>query len=238
MKWLDDLDVLEHFDKQDLIATLVPGLVVVVATVLLLPHVSVLHLLTKLSIGGFLLLLVLSYAAGLIIQAVAGVLDSLWWKLRGGPPTARIRMQPSALLEAKQVEAFNAALGKQFDGLSVPAAELSEQEWAATTTAIHAALEERDSTARIDELDHGRRLFSRLAAAAATVVFVVIFVTPFGWKWFLPAVVILGLTLYRMGVLGERHARELYTEFLKTQPKTTRRPRRTRGKQASAKASG
>ncbi len=238
MKWLDDLDVREYFDKQDFTATLVPGLVVVVATVLLLPHVSVLHLLTSLSIGGFLLLLVLSYAAGLIIQAVAGVLESLWWKSRGGLPTARIRMQPSALLEAKQVEAFNAALGKQFEGLSVPAAELSEKEWAATTTAIYAALKERDSTTRIDELDRGRGLFSRLAAAAATVVFVVIFVAPFGWKWFLPAIVILGLTLYRMGVLGERHAQELYTEYLKAPPKTTRRPRRTRGKKASAKASG
>jgi len=86
------------------IGIVIPGSVLVFGLVLYYPALQLLNAKDGLSVGELGLFLLIAYAAGHLIAAIANALEKLFWEILGGMPTDWITRDPPSLLSSQQVE--------------------------------------------------------------------------------------------------------------------------------------
>src|SRR6476620_11441928 len=86
------------------IGIVIPGSVLVFGLVLYYPALQLLTAKNGLSVGELGLFVLIAYAAGHLIAAIANALENLFWGVVGGMPSDWVTRNPPALLSTEQVE--------------------------------------------------------------------------------------------------------------------------------------
>lgn len=147
---------------------------------------------------------VLSYAAGHIIQVVGNIWEEAWWRVRGGMPT-------DWLLTKKECysDRWRRTVLREFGGDQEP----SRKEWKDIVREIYGNLRSAGRTERIDIFNGNYGMFRGFCAATLSVMMVTFF-------WGLPSpkhifvyCVILGSSTYRMDRFGRKYAKEMFAQY-------------------------
>lgn len=206
-----------EFSFYEFVAVLVPGflLFLVIAVPFRLPIIS----LTDVSVGAATLLLILSYAAGQTLQAVGNILETVWWKLRGGRPTSWILSDHKALRlmslsQIVRVRTSVAQLVPYFPGLREE--DIKDRDWFGIVAEIYASLSDHGLSKRVDIFNGNYGLFRGLSGALLIGIVVALLEWLVGgksdWRLICVLAVFLVMALYRMDRFGKHYARELYAQ--------------------------
>jgi hypothetical protein len=166
------------------------------------------------SIGGLGVFVIISYAVGHLLAALGNVVETLYWRWKGGMPSNWIVGSTPRLLSSSQIAKIQALAASRL-GLSVPClAELTESTWHPIFREIYSDLEEHGKPGRGDTFNGVYGLNRGLSAAALALAVAVLMLAPAQWIVSVGLVVLSLVYLYRMQRFGVHYAREIYNQFL------------------------
>lgn len=205
---------MKDFNFYEFAGILVPGTIVVLGARSIFPELAVA---IPQSDGGFDELgvfLVVAYAGGHLVQAIAHIFENLWWKVNGGMPSDWIRSGNRQLLAPAQVQRIIALVR---DNLRLPDFDLSKataREWYAVTRQMYAQIELAGKNERAETFNGNYGLNRGTAVSLIAVAAMTIAHDPSRY-WFCTILVGLALLAFsRMHRFGEHYARELFVKYL------------------------
>jgi len=218
---------MRKFDFYEFTGIILPGIVLLIGLVFILPGGRDIGRLDTISAGGLGLLLILAYAAGQLLQTLGNGLEQLFWRAQKGMPTDWIWNGRADFLARQQV----ARLPKKLAVLlgaddPVDLEVLNRREWSATVRQVYAAVGGAGRSARVDTFNGNYGLHRGLAVSflvlAVLQTFLVVLQKADGS--FLPEghardvalllILLAVAALYRMRRFGIHYARELFVQFL------------------------
>jgi len=204
-----------NFDFYEYAGFIVPGAVIIVATIWLFPESRALLSKEGVTLGEFGLFVIIAYAAGQLVQAVGNGLEWIWWKPQGGMPS--IRVLCGKYLSTEQHKRLLEALGPRL-GDADPC-KLLQSERIAIVREVYAEVAGAGKASRVDAFTGSYGLVRGLAAA-----FVVTFALAIVASKGITVLGVLGmlflLAISRMHRYGRHYATELFAQFLATRVKT------------------
>lgn len=232
-------DEMKTFDFYEFAGILVPGAVLLFGIVQLIPGLAAALGGKDLVVGNLGPFIVLSYAAGHIVQAVGTLIEPRLWSLRrwgGALPTDRIWEEVKAgqggLLSSPQVTELASQLEPKL-GLTAPLdlSKLDKAAWPGLTRQVYAAVAGANRAVRVDIFNGTYGLTRGIACSSLILLAVLsghILITllpfvhsnaPGGTILRLTVIavallVIVLLIFYRMHRFGVYYGRELFVQFL------------------------
>jgi hypothetical protein len=190
----------------------IPGSVLVFGMVLYYPAMQLLTAKDSFSVGELGLFVLIAYAAGHLIAAIANALEKLFWEILGGMPTDWITRDPPALLSVPQVENVRSRLATRLNIQLDAIAGLDRKKWWPISRQIYADVAKNGKSDRIDTFNGNYGLNRGLAAACLVLAVVALAHRDFMISMGLcAAAAIYAYRAYRFGV---HYGRELYLQFL------------------------
>lgn len=204
----------KQFDFYEFAGIVMPGAILLVGLAQVLPPLAALIPAKDMSLGTLGLLLILSYAAGHLIQTVGNILDGLWWCLPG-MPSDWVRTDRWQLLSPPQRALLEEQIPAKL-GYAEPFAlkSLNAKDWFGITRQIYAAVSGAGRASRVDTFNGNYGLNRGLAASLLTVAVVVLIASRANWPYSAGLVVAASAALYRMHRFARHYARELFVQFL------------------------
>jgi hypothetical protein len=200
------------FDFYEYAGVIVPGAVLILGFAWLYPDVRYLYSKDGLTVGEFGLFVVVSYAAGQLIQGIGNLLERPFWWLARGLPSTRI-IQSGAYLVPHQHKLLLEALKADFGMAEADLKKHVTSKQLPVVRNINAAIAEAKKSQRADIFLGNYGLTRGLAAA----FFVLFLAEAFTLKTVLPATilaVLFLLALQRMHRFGRHYATEVVTQYL------------------------
>jgi hypothetical protein len=215
---------MKSFDFYEFTGVLIPGVIVLYVSSLIIPEISFITLDKSISIGSLGLLVILSYVAGHLIQALGNLLENIFWKIRGGLPSDWPRSKNAFLLADSQIDDLEKRVQNLLE-TSPPRtiADFKKQEWFAITRQIYAAVQSTGKSQRVDFFNGNYGMFRGAASALLFCSVLSLSILPEGWKAVAVLSVCTLLSFYRMHRFGVHYARELFLQFLQISIPTTKR---------------
>ncbi|WP_370156485.1 hypothetical protein [Ferrovibrio sp.] len=201
-------------NSYELIATAVPGAIVIFAATFVAPELREYFGKDAPSIGGFGLFLIMAYIVGQLLQSGGNLLEAIVWWFFGGMPSAWLQTDRcSKLLSKTQCAALDAALQKMLPGCTA-IKDIQPDEWKGITRQVFAAVNAAGRASRVDSFNQTYGLMRGigagffLAAAAVSVIDIA--------NWKLSALLAAAglLATYRMYRFGKHYAQELFVQYL------------------------
>jgi hypothetical protein len=190
----------------------IPGSVLMFGLTLYYPALQLITGKDGLSVGDLGLFVLIAYAAGHLVAAIANALETLFWGSLGGMPSDWITRDPPALLSEEQVENLRTKTATRLNVVIPKIAGLDRKTWWPISRQIYADVGKNGKADRIDTFNGNYGLNRGLASAC--LVLLVVALARADWRisvGLLLAAVIYGYRAYRFGV---HYARELYVQFL------------------------
>src|SRR6478736_4238076 len=132
------------------IGIVIPGSVLVFALLLYYPQLQILTAKDGISVGELGLFVLIAYAAGHLIAAIANALETLFWGILGGMPSDWVTRDPPALLTPEQIENLRTKLATRFS-IAIPnIAGLDRKTWRPITRQIYADVGKNGKADRVD----------------------------------------------------------------------------------------
>jgi hypothetical protein len=210
---------MKQFDFYEFTGILLPGALLLAGVVFLWPEASKIDGFKDLSVGGLGIFVLLSYAAGHLVQAVGNWVEWLWWKAFGGMPTDWIRSGTGDLLAPSQLQKLRAMIQDRLM-LQLPEnlSELKVSAWYGITRQIYAAVAAAGRAGRIDTFNGNYGLHRGLLSAALLVA-CMSFVSARGSPSVAVALFVIALlAALRMHRFAKHYGRELFVQFLQLSP--------------------
>jgi len=194
------------------IGIVIPGSVLVFGLVLYYPALQILTAKDGMSVGELGLFVLIAYAAGHLIAAIANALEGLFWSILGGMPSDWVTGDPPALLSPQQIENLRTKIATRLNVTIDKMAGLDKKTWWPISRQIYADVAKNGKPDRIDTFN-GNYGLNRGLASACLVLVVVTFAH---LDWIIGAGLFLaaGIYSYRAYRFGVHYARELYLQFL------------------------
>jgi hypothetical protein len=194
------------------IGIVIPGSVLVFGLVLYYPALQLLTVKDGFSVGELGLFVLIAYAAGHLIAAIANALEGLFWGILGGMPSAWITRDPPALLSAQQVENLRSKLSTRLTITVDKLAGLDRKTWWPITRQIYADVAKNGRPDRIDAFNGNYGLNRGLASACLVLAVIALAHT----DWWIGAGLCASAAIYayRAYRFGVHYARELFLQFL------------------------
>lgn len=194
------------------IGIVIPGSVLVFGLVLYYPEIKILTTKDGMSVGELGLFVLIAYAAGHLVAAIANALEGLFWGVLGGMPSAWVTRDPPALLSLQQIENLRAKTGTRLSVTIEKMAGLDKKTWWLISRQIYADVAKNGRADRIDTFN-GNYGLNRGLASACLVLLVVALAH---MDLLIGAGLFFGAAIYsyRAYRFGEHYARELYLQFL------------------------
>jgi hypothetical protein len=217
---------MKQFSLYDVLGVLAPGAVVVIGALAL--HPSLTGLLTDkgLSTGEFGLVVLLSYVVGNIVAGLANLLERPYLALKGGRHTKWAQKPSQNIITAEEFDRLESKLHKV--GIlkqNQTIESLSSDEWWGITREIHAFLDSRKLTNRI-EIFNAQFGMNR-GIATAFIVILAASLWHLGlhaWRYEILLAACAIISVYRMQKFSAYYAQTLFRTFLvapNTPPKGT-----------------
>lgn len=204
----------KNFDFYEFAGIVMPGAILIFGLAQAETLIAQTVPLKDMSLGSLGVFLILSYAAGHLVQTLGGFLETAWWYWYG-MPSDWIRSNKLKLIHDSQRTAIISQLQTKL-GLSVPAdlSAIGRKEWYGITRQIYAAVAAQSRASRVDIFNGNYGLNRGLCVSLVFVAIVAIFKVPTNWS----AIGLLGfgavLAALRMHRFGKHYARELLVQFL------------------------
>jgi|SRR3981081_3247434 hypothetical protein len=194
------------------IGIVIPGSVLVFGLALYYPELQILTGKDGMSVGELGLFVLIAYAAGHLIAAIANALEGLFWGILGGMPSDWVTCDPPSLFSPQQIENLRAKTGTRLSVTIEKMAGLDKNIWCPISRQIYADVAKNGKPDRIDTFNGNYGLNRGLASACLILVVVALahMDLMIGAGLFLGAA-IYSYRAYRFGV---HYARELYLQFL------------------------
>jgi hypothetical protein len=194
------------------IGIVIPGSVLVFGLVLYYPEIKILTTKDGMSVGELGLFVLIAYAAGHLVAAIANALEGLFWGVLGGMPSAWVTRDPPALLSLQQIENLRVKTGTRLSITIEKMAGLDKKTWWLISRQIYADVAKNGKPDRIDTFNGNYGLNRGLASACLVLVVVALA----HMDLLIGAGLFFGAAIYsyRAYRFGVHYARELYLQFL------------------------
>jgi hypothetical protein len=204
----------KQFDFYEFAGIVMPGAILIAGLAQAVPNIGAIIAVKDMTLGTLGLFVILSYAAGHLVQTVGNALEGLYW-LFSGIPTDWIRTGRGHLLSQGQRTALEEQVPKKL-GLRAPFAfkHLDKKEWFSITRQIYAAVAAANRANRIDVFNGNYGLNRGLAASLLLVAAVVIIQDHHHWPYSCGLALAALAGIYRMQRFARHYARELFVQFL------------------------
>jgi hypothetical protein len=203
------------------IGIVIPGSVLMFGLVLYYPELKLLTTKDSMSVGELGLFVLISYAAGHLIAAVANALEGIFWNILGGMPSDWVTRDPPALLSSQQIENLRVKVSSRLNVTIDKMAGLDRKVWFPISRQAYADVAKNGKPDRIDTFNGNYGLNRGLSSACLALAVVALAHT----DWLIGAGLIsaAGIYSYRAYRFGVHYARELFLQFLilDNQPKAT-----------------
>jgi hypothetical protein len=189
---------------------IIPGSILMFGLVLYYPELKLLTTKDAFSVGELGLFVLIAYAAGHLVAAIANALEKLfWWN---GMPSDWVTDDPPAPLSEEQVEKLREKVDSRLNITIARMAGYDKKKWWPVSRQIYADVGKNGKPDRIDTFNGNYGLNRGLASSCLVLVVVALAHT----DWLIAtglfvAACIYGYRAYRFGV---HYARELYLQFL------------------------
>lgn len=179
-----------------------------------LPEFRAVFLKGGVGVGDLGLFLVVSYVAGHLVAAVGNVLESVWWRFRGGWPSQWILRKDQKILAPAQVTKLEARIRGRLGLPSVMLAGMEPGQWQSVFRQIttEVAREGRDARAEIFNGNYGMN--RGIASAFLMVALFNVSASWTDWQTTILSALLALLALTRMDRFGGHYARTMIMEFL------------------------
>jgi hypothetical protein len=194
------------------VGIVIPGSMLMFGLVLYYPELKLLTTKDSMSVGELGLFVLISYAAGHLIAAVANALEGLFWNILGGMPSDWVTRDPPSLLSAEQVENLRVKVGTRLNVTIAKIADLDRKKWWPVSRQIYADVAKNGKPDRIDTFNGTYGLNRGLASAC--LVLAVVALAHADWLIAVGLLVAAVIHSYRAYRFGVHYARELYLQFL------------------------
>src|SRR4029453_7263377 len=194
------------------IGIVIPGSVLVFALVLYYPQLQILTAKDGISVGELGLFVLIAYAAGHLIAAIANALEGLFWGILGGMPSDWVTRDPPALLSPQQIENLRTKIATRLDVTIDRMPGLDKKTWLPISRQIFADVVKNGKPDRIDTFNGNYGLNRGLASACLVLVLVAL--AHLDWMIGLGLFLAAAIYSYRAYRFGVHYARELYLQFL------------------------
>jgi len=190
----------------------IPGSVLMLGFVLYYPALQFVAAKDGLSVGDLGLFVLIAYAAGHLVAAIANALETLFWGILGGMPSDWVTRDPPSLLTPEQVESLRTKLATRFSIAIPKIAGLDRKMWRPISRQIYADVGKNGKADRVDTFN-GNYGLNRGLASACLVLLVVALAHADGMisAGLAFAALVYGYRAYRFAMY---YARELYVQFL------------------------
>jgi hypothetical protein len=206
------------------IGIVIPGSVLLFGLVLYYPELKLLTAKDSMSVGELGLFVLISYAAGHLIAAVANALEGIFWNILGGMPSDWVTRDPPALLSSQQIENLRVKVGTRLSVIIDKMAGLDRKTWFPISRQAYADVAKNGKPDRIDTFNGNYGLNRGLSSAC--LVLAVVALAHADWMIGAGLLVAAGVYSYRAYRFGVHYARELYLQFLVLdQPKAATTPK-------------
>jgi hypothetical protein len=216
-----------QFDQYEFIGLIIPGAIFIFGLAVILGSYSLISAVKEISVGGLGLLAILAYVTGHLIAIVGGLIQIIWWAVRG-MPTDRIIWGSSKDFDAGAMKLLKEKIHALLhDEVKLPNRDMPRKESFALTRRIYAAVAAAGRSTRADAFNRTYGLLRGLTAAFVLLAVVAALRTSSpidvgnGMKvcslyisLFLLACG--GGVFYRMTHFGLAYATELFVQFLQT----------------------
>jgi hypothetical protein len=194
------------------IGIVIPGSILVFGLALYYPALQILTAKDGMSVGELGLFVLIAYAAGHLIAAIANALEGLFWGILGGMPSDWVTRDPPALLSSQQIENLRTKVATRLNVTIDKMAGLDRKTWWPISRQIYADVAKNGKPDRIDTFNGNYGLNRGLASACLVLVVVALAHA----HWMISAGLLLGAATYgyRAYRFGVHYARELYLQFL------------------------
>lgn len=208
---------MKPFNLYDLLGILAPGTIVVIGLVSLFPNQAVFLSNKELSIGGLGVLAILSYVIGGLLGGIGNVIESIYYKFRGGNPTEKLRFPRKGGIPMRELEQLEARLvAEKLIEDRENIADMLAPHWHGVTRQIHSFLDNRGRTGRLDIFNSQYGMYRGIVAALLVLGLGAILAK--GLTAVLPLIAIFGVcilvALQRMNRFGQYYATELVRQFI------------------------
>jgi hypothetical protein len=194
------------------VGIVIPGSILVFGLVLYYPQLKLLTTKDSMSVGDLGLFVLIAYAAGHLVAAIANALEGLFWGVVGGMPSDWVTRDPPTLLSSEQVENLRTKIKTRLNVMIDKIAGLDRKKWWPISRQVYADVAKNGKPDRIDTFNGNYGLNRGLASSC--LVLVVVALAHADWlvaAGLFVAACIYGYRSYRFGV---HYARELYLQFL------------------------
>jgi hypothetical protein len=194
------------------VGIIIPGSLLMFGLVLYYPELKILTTNDAFSVGELGLFVLISYAAGHFVAAIANALENLFWGALGGMPSDWVTHDPPGLLSTEQIENLRTKVETRLNITIAKMAGFDPKKWWPISRQIYADVGKNGKPDRIDTFNGVYGLNRGLASSCLVLVVVALARSDLLIAAGLfVAAVIYCFRAYRFGV---HYARELYLQFL------------------------
>ncbi|MCW5829568.1 MAG: hypothetical protein KIT79_09660 [Deltaproteobacteria bacterium] len=207
---------MKQFDFYEFAGILAPGAITIFGASLIYPSISLIAKASGASFGDLGVFIILSYAAGHLVQFIGNRLETLHWKIFKGMPTDWVISGRGNLISPDQQRLLETRLQKLL-GRNEPVelSKIAAAEWTPITRQIHAAIGAANRLERIERFNGNYGLCRGIAASLLVVAALLLWEKgPGSWRPVLFFGVLVAIALARMHRFGCYYARELFVQFL------------------------
>jgi hypothetical protein len=209
-----------QFDFYEFASVFAPGMVLLVITALISPGFFDGLQTLEVSLGGFGLVLVVSYVVGHLLQALGNILEAGWWKLQGGWPSDWPRSRKGKLLAESQIAKLQERVRRDLGWPDITLdSRLPAYAWHPVFRQIYARVRAAGCDDRAHTFNGNYGMFRGIATALILSAGLVLLVRGMG-AWPLAAALIGAavLAIARMHRFAKHYARETYVQYLTLPP--------------------
>ena len=218
------------FSFYEQVGIVIPGSVFLFGALFYFPELRSFFAKDGINLGGLGLFMLLAYATGHLLGAVGNIVESIYWKTRGGMPTNWIIGPKPRLLSSPQIARVEALIKARL-GIDIsPLATLVISEWYPVSRQLYSDVDRHGKPNRIDTFNGNYGLSRGLSAAMFSLAAMSMILDRNHLLITLSLVLAGAVYLYRMHRFGVHYARELYNQFLllPSDPTANTPPRRRR----------
>lgn len=204
------------------VGIVIPGALFLFGMLLLFPQVKSAIADNGITVGGLGVFVLIAYAAGHAVAAVANVLEKIFWLPFGGMPSNRIIQASPRLVTTEQREAIRLRFQEQFK-IEVPEwHKLDRKRWEPLFGQLYRDVLQRNP-GRVQTFNGNYGLNRGLAAALLCLIPNVLLAAPSHQGSIVGGVLVLAAVYgYRMFRFGVHFAREVFFGFISTNAESPR----------------